>query len=101
MIGNWTGDALVHGALLVGRVEVGHAQGPLVGAGRILGHEVGARRVDRLAMDRHGIGQVPGDGAGLAVAEGHDVLLEADALDAAGQVGGPGDGTESIGAALP
>jgi hypothetical protein len=72
-------------------MEIGHAQVPLVRARRILGDEVGTRRVDRLAVDRHRIRQVPGDRARLAVAEGADVPGEANPLDAARQVGGPAD----------
>ncbi len=60
----------------------------------------GARRVDRLAMDRHGIGQIPRHRAGLAVAIRHHAMLQRDADDAARQVDRPADAIGIVAADL-
>ena len=57
-----------------------------VGVGRVVRHQVAPRRVERLAMDRHRVGEIPGDRACLGVAERRAAMLHGDALDAARQV---------------
>ena len=59
---------------------------------RIFGDEIGPRRVDRLAMHRNRVRQIPGDHARLAVAVRAAAMLDRDALDAAGEIGRPGHG---------
>src|SRR5262245_17687137 len=61
-------DSLLHRGLLHGEAGVRHAEFLGVGPRRILGDEVRPRRVDRLAVYRNRIGQVPRIGARLAVA---------------------------------
>ena len=85
------GDALVHRGLLHVEADIGHAELHRVRQRRILGDQFGPRRVDRLAMHRDRVGQVPRIGARLAVAVGDAAVLHRDALDAAGQVDRPGD----------
>ena len=62
----------------------------LVVVRRILGDEVRPRRVERLAVLRDAVGEVPDDRARLRVAERMAaVVLQHDALDAAGKIGLP------------
>src|SRR5262245_60613567 len=84
------GDTLFDGGLLHVETNVGHAKLPRVGQGRVLGHQLRTRRVDRLAVHRHGIGQAEGIGAGLAIAVVHAAVLHGDALDAARKIDRPG-----------
>jgi hypothetical protein len=71
--------------------DVHDAEVALVLQGRILGHEIGPGAVDRLAVHRHRVRQVPGDRPGLGVAVGAAAVRQDDPLDAAREVGGPGD----------
>src|SRR4029077_5944038 len=50
------GEALLDGGLLHVESDVRHAKLPGIGQGRILGHQISTRRVDRLAVDRNGVG---------------------------------------------
>ena len=65
---------------------------------RRLRDQIGARRIDRLAMHRDRIGQAEGIRPRLAVAVMHDAVFEADALDAAGQIDGPADRVDVVAA---
>ena len=96
MSGNSLASALVHRSLLDGVPDIRQPEFHGVRIGRVLRHQVDARRVDRLAVRRHRIGQIPGQRARLAVAVRDDVVLDADALDAAGQVGRPGHVTADL-----
>ena len=70
MIGNSLAIPLSTASLLHREADVGQAELLASGSVGYLRDQVDARRVDRLAMHRHRIGQVPGDGARLAVAVG-------------------------------
>ena len=84
------GDALVHRRLLHVEADVRHAELHGIRQRRILGDEIGPRRVDRLAVRRDGIRQAERVGARLAVAVRDAAVLDRDALDAARQVDRPG-----------
>ena len=84
------GDALVDRGLLHVEADVRHPELPRVRQRRILGDQIGPRRVDRLAVHRDGIRQAERVGARLAVAVRHAAVLDRDALDAAGQIDRPG-----------
>ena len=61
--------------------------------------EIDARRINRLAMHRDWIGQIPGDRPRLAVAVGRTTVLDRDALDAAGKIRRPRHRVDIVGAA--
>src|SRR6202022_2376814 len=82
----------VDGRLLHGEANVGYAELPGVRQGRIVGDEVGARGVDRFAVDRNWVRKIPGDHARLAVTIRRTAVLDRHALDAAGKVERPGHG---------
>ena len=98
MSGIVLGDALVDRRLLHREADIRHAELLGVGQGRILGHQFRTRRVDRLAVHRDRVGQIPRIGARLAVAVVDAAVLHRHALDAAGQIDRPGHGV-GIGAA--
>jgi hypothetical protein len=77
---------------------IGQAELATVRTRRILGDQIRARRIDRLAMHRHRIGQVPRNGTRLAIAVGHDAVIERNANDAAGQIDGPTHGVGVVAA---
>src|SRR5690625_495796 len=66
-----------------------HAVTVLVG--RVVGHESTARRIERLAMKRYRIREVPDHRPGLGVAIGRTAMLDGYPLDAAGVVDLPVD----------
>ena len=94
------GKSLFHGRLLDGEAEIGHAELTPVGTRRILRDEFGTRGVDRLAMHRHRIGQIPRHRAGLAIAVSHHAMLQRDADDAAGEIDRPADAVGVVAADL-
>src|SRR5258706_2567933 len=94
------GKSLVHRRLLDREAEIGHAELAAVRTRRIFGDEFRTRGVDRLAMNRHRIGQIPRHRAGLAAAIRHHALLQRDADDAARQVDGPNDAVGIVAADL-
>ena len=88
--GNFSRD-LVLDVLLLHRL-VQRRQAPerlLVVVRRVLGDQVRPRRVERLAVLRNAVGEVPHHRARLGVAEGVAAVLHRHALDAARQVGLP------------
>ncbi len=84
--------------LLHAETEIGHAELFGIGPRRIFGDEIGTRCVDRFAVDRNRIRQIPGDGARLAVAEGAATVRNRHPLDAAGEIGRPRDSVGSVAA---
>src|SRR5215207_2562691 len=95
-----TRNASIDRALLDREPNVRQTELTLVGPCRILRHELRPGRVDRLAVHRNGIGQVPGERPRLAVAVVHDAMLEADALDSAREVDRPGNAVHVVAADL-
>ena len=89
MIGKLLGDALLHRGLLHVEADIGHAELHGVRQRRILGDELGPRRVDRLAVHRDRIRQAESIGARLAVAVVDAAVRHRDALDAARQIDRP------------
>src|SRR5215207_3003329 len=83
------GDVLLDRGPLHREADVRHPELPRIRQGRILRHEFRPRRVDRLAVDRDRVRQVPGIRPGLAVAVVDHPVLEADPLDAAREVDRP------------
>src|SRR5438309_6354226 len=80
----------VVGGLLDRPVECRQApEGLLVVVGRVLLHQVGPRRVQRLAMHGNRVGEVPHHAARAGVAERRAAVLDGDADDAARDVGAP------------
>ena len=60
--------------------------------GRIIGDQIGTRRINRFAVDGNRIGKIPGDHARLGVAIGRTAVLDRDTLDSAGKIERPGHG---------
>ena len=83
------GDPLLHRSLLHREADIGHSELLGVRQRRIFGDQFDARRVDRLPVNRNGIGQAERIHACLAVAVGNATMLQRHALDAAGQVERP------------
>ena len=100
MIGKSLAIVLLHRRLLDREADVRHPELAGVRQRRVLRDQIRPRRVDRLAVGRHRVRQVPGHRPRLGVAVMHDAVVEADALDAARQVGRPGHRVH-LGAADP
>ncbi len=85
MIGYYFAEVLVLDRLVKRR----HPPERLVVVGRIIGHQIAAVGVQRLAVQWHRIGEGPHDCAGLGVAEGCALVLDRNPLDTARKVGLP------------
>ena len=85
-------DAPVDRGLLYSEADIRHTELPGVGQRGIVGDEVGSRRIDRFAMDRNRVGQIPCDHSRLGVAIGRAAMLDRHALNPAGKVQRPGHG---------
>src|SRR5207247_6342896 len=83
-------DLVLHVLLLDRLIERGQPpERLLVVVRRILGDEVRAWRIQRLAVLRDAVGKVPHDRPRLGVAEGMAAVLQRYPLDAAGKIGLP------------
>ncbi len=83
------GDPLLHRGLLHREADIGHSELLGVGQSRIFRNQIDARRVDRLPVNRNGIGQAERIHARLAVAVGDAAVHQRHALDPARQVERP------------
>ena len=85
------GDALFNRGLLHREADIRQAELLGIGQRRILCHQIDARRVDRLAMDRNRVRQAERIHARLGVAVRNTAMLQRDALNAAGKIDRPGN----------
>mmetsp|Transcript_29686 Transcript_29686/g.58842 ORF Transcript_29686/g.58842 Transcript_29686/m.58842 type:complete len:626 (+) Transcript_29686:852-2729(+) len=75
--------------LLDRRIQRRQAVGVTVLVGGVIRHKVSAVGVQRLAVDRHRIGEGPHNSPRLGIAKGRTAMLDRHPLDAARQVGFP------------
>ena len=83
------GDTPLDSCLLYRETHVGQPKLFGVGQGRIFGHQLDSRRVDRLPVHWNWVRQVKGVHACLGVAVGDTAVNQCNALNAAGQVSRP------------